>query len=97
MTTNTIPGRYGRKYVRFTNFSPRARHEKSLGKLIKLRPLRPESSSRSLLTPSRKQVDARLPALVCELPTFETISTLQGVLLVSVAGGERKRKRMSDS
>jgi hypothetical protein len=59
MTTNTILGRYGRKYVRFTNFSPRARHEKSLGKLIKLRPLRPGPSTRSLLDRSAEQVNAR--------------------------------------
>ena len=59
MTTNPMPGRYGRTYVRFTNFSPRTRHEKSLGKLIKLRPLRPGPSPRSLLDGSHKQVNAR--------------------------------------
>jgi hypothetical protein len=58
MSTNPSPGRFGRIYVRFTKFSPRAGHEKSLGKLIKLRPKRPGPSSRSLLTARLKQVNA---------------------------------------
>ena len=28
MITDPMPGRYGRTYVRFTNFSPRTGHEK---------------------------------------------------------------------
>jgi hypothetical protein len=59
MTIDPMLGRFERNYVRFTNFSPRTGHEKSLGKLIKLRPKRPEPSPRSLLTPSPKQVTAR--------------------------------------
>jgi hypothetical protein len=58
MTTDPMPGRYGRTYVRFTNFSPRTGHGKSLGKLIKLRPLRPGPSPRSLLDGSHKQANA---------------------------------------